>query len=220
MSLQAELDLFLASFKDRMPPEVAALIRAGIDEQLASGLAARALKAGDRTPDIALPNACGDPVSLAALLARGPVIVTFYRGGWCPYCNLELRAYQALLPEIRAAGVSLVAVSPQTPDASLTTADKNALGYEVLSDVGSRAAESFGITFALKDELRALYAGLGHPLPDFNGTEDWRLPIPATFIVAPDGIIALAHVDPDYRHRLEPAEALAAAKVVAIRRAA
>ncbi|KMO27525.1 peroxiredoxin-like family protein [Methylobacterium aquaticum] len=212
MTLQADLDAFLAASRTRIPADVAALIAAGIDEQVAAGLAHRALKAGDRAPDMRLPNAQGATIDLAVLRERGPVIVTFYRGGWCPYCNLELRAYQALLPEIRAAGASLVAISPQTPDASLSTVETNDLGFEVLSDVGSRTAEAFGIVFALTDALRAVYARLGHALPTVNGTDDWHLPIPATFVIAPNGRIVLAHVDPDYRHRLEPAEALRAAR--------
>jgi peroxiredoxin len=211
MPLKTELDAFLSSFTDRVPADVAQLIESGIAEQVVTGLAAQALQAGDRAPDLALPNARGDLVPLGSLWARGPVILTFYRGGWCPYCNLELRAYQAILPAIRAAGVALVAISPQTPDASLSTAERNALAFDVLSDVGSRAAEAFGIAFTLKQELRALYTRLGHPLPEANGTDDWRLPVPATFVIASGGRIVLAHVDADYRRRLEPADALLAA---------
>lgn len=143
----------------------------------------------------------GDPV---------PVILTFYRGGWCPYCNLELRAYQALLPEIRAAGAELVAVSPERPDHSLTTADKNELTFTVLSDVGGALAAALGIRFTLSDTVRPFYEKAGHALPERNGDGTWALPMPATFVIAQGGRIAGAFVEPDYRRRLDPTEALRA----------
>jgi peroxiredoxin len=178
MSLKTELDLFLSSFRDRVPPEVADLIGASIEEQIASGLANRALKPGGRAPEVVLPNADGRVVDLARLLARGPVIVSFYRGGWCRLLQpgtTGLPGASARDPGRRRVSR---AISPQTPDASLSTAEKNALGFEVLSDIGSEVANRFGITFALKHELRALYTRLNHPLPEVNGAEDWRLPIP------------------------------------------
>ena len=213
MSLQKELDAFFAESRAKMPVEAAARVQKTNDDLRASGLVDRALKAGDSAPEFALPNAVGHRVALSALLAAGPVVVSFYRGGWCPYCNLELRAYQRALPEIRALGASLVAISPQTPDSSLGTAERNALEFEVLSDHGSAVARSFGIAFELPDVLKPLYAK--HALSDVNGTDDWRLPVPATYVIARDRRIALAHIDPDYRVRLEPAEALAALRTLA-----
>ena len=157
-----------------------------------------------------MPDARGGYVRLNGLLAAGPVVLSFYRGGWCPYCNLELRALQQALPEITRLGATLVAVSPQTPDESLSTAEKNALAFPVLSDAGSATAKSFGIAYDLAEELRPIYTRFGHALPDKNGDEGWVLPIPATYVIDTDGTIALAYVDVDYRNRLEPAEILTA----------
>jgi len=176
----------------------------------ASGIAQRALKAGDCAPDFRLPDARGGSLRLNSLLAAGPVVLSFYRGGWCPYCNLELRALQQALPGITRLGATLVAVSPQTPDESLSTAEKNALVFPVLSDAGSATAKSFGTAYDLAEELRPIYTRFGHALPDKNGDESWVLPIPATYIIDTDGTITLAFVDVDYRNRLEPADILAA----------
>jgi peroxiredoxin len=184
-------------------------------ELAASGIAERSLKPGDRAPDFNLPDTRGGYVRLKDLLAAGPVVLSFYRGGWCPYCNLELRALQQVLPEITRLGAKLVAVSPQTPDETLSTTEKNALSFSVLSDIGSTAAKSFGIAYDLAEELRPLYARSGHALPEKNGDGSWLLPIPATYVIDTDGTVALAFVDVDYRNRLEPAEILAALQTLA-----
>ena len=126
----------------------------------ANGLAKTALKVGDRAPSIVLGNAKGETVDVGALLKKGPVIVAFYRGGWCPFCNLELRAFQRLLPDIEAAGASLVAISPEKPDNSLSTAEKNALTFEVLSDVGQKVGRAFRLVYDFSDELKSAYNGV------------------------------------------------------------
>ena len=209
-TLAAELAAFLADFNERMPPDVLGAMRAADAAIAATGIEADVLAPGSIAPDFVLPDADGRTVSLNAALANGPVILTFYRGRWCPYCNLELRAYQRVLPEIAAAGARVIAVSPQTPDATRDTADANGLGFEVLSDVGSHVAERYGLAFALPQPLRALYTRFGHPLPAVNGTHDWRLPLPGTFVIGTDGRVLLARASVDYRTRLEPADALAA----------
>lgn len=204
MSLQAELQAFHADFMGRVPAEVAAAMSRSDLALSASGILDGALKAGDQAPDFVLPDARGGSVRLSHALASGPVVLSFYRGGWCPYCNLELRALQRALPELVAAGATLVAISPQTPDQSLSTAEKNSLAFPVLSDAGSHVAKSYGIAFDLAEELRPIYTGFGQALPDRNGDDSWMLPIPATYVIDRDGIIAFAHVDVDYRNRLEP----------------
>lgn len=190
------------------PADVLARIEADIAALVQSGIAANARQPGESAPDFTLPDARGTAVTLSALRARGPVVVTFYRGEWCPYCNLQLRAYQAILTDIAALGASLVAISPQTPDNSLTTAEKKGLTYPVLSDRGNDVARRYGLVFAVDEAMRPFYASLGSAVPQFNGDASWELPMPGTFIIAPDGIIQLAHVDADWTHRLEPAAIL------------
>ena len=169
-----------------------------------------ALKAGDRSPDFKLHDVHGGYVRLKDLIATGPVVLSFYQGGWCPNCNLELRALQQVLPEITRFGATLAAVSQQTPDQSLSAAEKNSLAFPVLSDVGSMTAKSFGIAYDLAEELRPIYARLGHALPEKNGDENWALPNPGELCNRHGWTIALAFVDVDYRNRLEPAEILTA----------
>jgi len=220
MTLKSELESFRADFMSKVPTEIRdAMARADLD-LARSGIVERALKAGDRVPDFELPDAQGKTVRLASLLKLGPVIISFYRGGWCPYCNLELRSLQKALPDFHRLGASLVAISPQTPDASLSTSEKNALEFAVLSDTDSEVASAFGISFNLADELRPIYSRFGHALPDLNSDERWLLPIPATYVVGTDGIVALAFVDVDYRKRLEPADIVASLNALAAKQAA
>lgn len=209
MTLKTALDAFRAEFLEKFPADIAAVMQQATDRLAGDYATRRMLQVGSDAPDFDLPNALGRSVRLSDRLQQGPVILTFYRGGWCPYCNLELRAYQQLLPQIQSAGVSLIAISPQTPDTSLSTAEKNQLSFDVLSDIGSKVAQDYSIAFELPDELKQLYTQFGHALPDSNGTSDWQLPIPATFVIAPNRQILLAHIDVDYRNRLEPSEALA-----------
>ena len=132
------------------------------------------------------------------------MVLTFYRGEWCPYCNLQLRAYQAILPQVQELGASLVAVLPQIPDHSLSTAEKKDLRFPVLSDSGNVVARRYGLVFAVSERLRQA----GAHLPTYNGDASWELPMPGTFVIAPDGVVRLAFVDADWTKRLEPMEIL------------
>ena len=204
MGLDQQLADFKAEFLRTAPSGRATLYEAKIEELRASFALEAAIGVGAIAPDFRLPDVKGNPVSLADLLRRGPVVVTFYRGGWCPYCNIQLRAYQAVLPQIAALGARLVAISPQLPDQSLSTAQANELTFEVLSDVGNHAARRFGLVYALPEELRAALRSNNKALPGINGDESWELPVPATYVIARDGRIALAYIEVDYRKRLEP----------------
>jgi peroxiredoxin len=209
MSLKQELAEYRAGWFKRVPAERQVIMERHI-AQLREGLAKTALKVGDRAPSIVLNNAKGETVDVGALLKKGPVIVAFYRGGWCPFCNLELRAFQRLLPDIEAAGASLVAISPEKPDDSLSTAEKNALTFEVLSDVGQKVGRAFRLVYEFSDELKSAYNGFGLDIPAKNGTAaEWALPISATYIIDRDGLIIYAYTDADYRDRADPTDILA-----------
>ena len=193
----------------KLPHEKAAIIQ-GLTQALAKEFQnRRALRIDDEAPDFLLQNTECQQISLYDRLNQGAVILCFYFGSWCPYCNLELRAYQELLPKIQALGASVLAISPQTLDASRKTAIKNSLSFDVLSDSGCQIARDYGIVFEIPAPLKLLYTELGHALPDYNGTEDWLLPVPATFIIDRRRHIALAHIDVDYSKRYEPADAIA-----------
>ncbi|MBY0506547.1 MAG: AhpC/TSA family protein [Bryobacteraceae bacterium] len=162
---------------------------------------------GMPAPDFLLPDLEGRAVSLSSLVAAGPAVLVFYRGGWCPYCNIHLRGLQKNLARIRAAGASLVAISPQLPDQSLSTSEKNELGFPVLSDVGNHVARRFGLVFSLSSELVELYRRFGHALEEVNGqTGQAELPVPASFVIGRDRRVLLAHGDIDYTQRLDPEE--------------
>jgi peroxiredoxin len=202
------LQEFKAGFASRAAPERIATMEEAIAILRASGIERQALRAGQHAPDVALVNARGETVRLSDLWRQGPLVITFYRGGWCPYCNLELRAWQQQLAELRSRGAQLAAISAQTPDNSLSTQQKNDLAFEVLSDSSLQAARGFGIAFDMPPELVALYASVGHDLPTTNGNGLWTLPVPATYALGTDGVILFSHVDVDYRNRAEPSEVL------------
>jgi peroxiredoxin len=209
VNLQLELSKFQREFLTKFPPEKAAIMQ-GATQALAKEFQnRRALRIDDEAPDFILQNTDGQQISLYERLNQGAVILTFYFGGWCPYCNLELRAYQRLLPKIQALGASVLAISPQTLDASRKTAIKNSLSFDVLSDGGCPVARDYGVVFEIPDRLKLLYTELGHALPDYNGTENWLLPVPATFIIDRSHHIAVVHLDVDYTKRYEPADAIA-----------
>lgn len=213
MSLAETLTELSAKSTNAYPEHIQKIMREAIEVLEESGIGDSALKAGDKLPDATLPDALGNPVKISDLLAKGPLVINFYRGGWCPYCNMELKAYQDLLGEIEALGGQLVAVSPEKPDNSLSTAEKNEVKFPVLSDTENAFAKSLGIVFELTEALQQVYAGAGLDLPNFNADSGWTLPIPATFVVGADGTIILSHVERNYRTRLEPAEAVAALRV-------
>jgi peroxiredoxin len=159
---------------------------------------------GDTLPSFDLTDAVGKPVSSADLLAKGPILITFYRGSWCPFCNLALKALQKHLDEFQAKGVSLVAISPELPDTALSTMEKNELKFQVLSDVGHKYARQLGIVWQMPDNLRPVFEKLGHDLITRNGDDSFEVPIPATLLVDGKGVVKKTYIEPEYTKRVEP----------------
>jgi peroxiredoxin len=210
MSLKEQLAEYRAGWYQRVPAERQAIMQRHIDQLRSGAIARTRLKVGDHAPAIVLENAKGATVDIGTLLEKGPVIVTFYRGGWCPYCNLELKAYQEILPQIVAAGASLVAISPEKPDDTVSTAEKNALTFEVLSDVGQKVGRAFGLVYEFTEELKHAYHGFNLDIPARNDTpNEWALPVSATYVIDSDGSIVYAYTDVDYRDRADPRDVLA-----------
>lgn len=207
-TLQQQIEAFQAQLAKQLPPEMLAELAKSIEALIQTEIAQQSVKAGEQAPDFTLPDVFGNAVTLSELLKQGPVVVTFYRGEWCPFCNLQLRAFQRILPQIQSLGATLVAISPQTPDHSLSTVEKKELTFTVLSDVGNKVARAYRIVFTLEERFRPLHKAIGADLPTFNGNASWELPMPATFLVAQDGTVRLAFVAEDYTRRLEPADLL------------
>ncbi len=213
MALQDRLDAFKADFESgrflfKPTKEALDAMHRATAELIESAQAQRARKAGDPAPEFTLRDPDGKPVSSRELLARGPLVVSFYRGVWCPYCNLELQALQDALPEIAARGASLVAISPQTAPNSRKSQRDNKLGFPILSDTKSEVANAFGIRFALPDYLVELYKSFKNDLPAFNDDPSWVLPMPARYVIGTDSVIAYSEVNPDYTQRPDPSELL------------
>lgn len=213
MTLQVKLDAFKADFVAGKPPynapaEIHPIMARATAELIASGQAGRALKAGDKAPQFTLNDPEGNPVSSAELLAKGPLAISFYRGVWCPYCNMELQALEEASPAFAAVGATLLAISPQTAPNSRKSLRNNKLSFPILSDTKNDVAAAFGLRFALPDYLVELYKMLKNDLPVFNGDDSWTLPMPARYVIAQDGTILYAEVNPDYTHRPEPEDML------------
>lgn len=210
MNLTQELNEFKTQFSASQPEEIKAVMAKATEDLINTKLAENSVGTGDKLTNFSLPNAVGEEVSLNSLLSKGAVVISFYRGGWCPYCNMELRALQQALPEIEAKGATLVAISPETPDNSLSTKEKNELSFEVLSDRGNILAKELGLVFTLPESLRPIYNNFGIDISAHNGDQTFELPLPATYVVAPDGTVAYSFANADYTQRLDPSEIIKA----------
>ncbi len=207
-TLQEQLDALRARARSLLQPEVNAIHDRATAELQASGLASRVLPIGAVAPTFELPDRNGKMVRSADLLALGPLLVSFFRGRWCPYCIAELEALQAALPRIRQAGASLVAISPHTVRQTDFLADQHRLTYPVLSDAGNAVARAFGLVYQVPGYLRELYQRSFINLPLANGDQSWELPLPATYLLQRDGTVLYAFAEPDPARRAEPEEIL------------
>ncbi len=204
-TLTCQLEAFRTGLLARLPPHERKAVLAAEDLRIAIP-DRKAIGAGAAAPSFALPNQYGQTVRLADYLAHGPVVLLFIRGGWCPFCTLTLRAYQEALPDIQAAGADLLAIGPQPFDSCSAVAERDLLAFSVLSDAGNAVAEQFGVVYEIAPDLQKLYVRLGHDLPRVNQSDDWRVPLPATFIIGTDGRVIKAHVAETTHRRLEPSD--------------
>jgi len=193
-----------------VPADRLATVDREIDQLKNSGVAERALKRGEKAPSFELPDGDGVIWRSEELLHGGPLVIVFYRGRWCAYCNTQLVELKKIHRQIADAGASLLAISPQTQKHSYMTRDMHKLRFPVLSDAGNIVARKFGLVYHLSPELQAVYESIYTRLPGYNGDQSWELPAPATYTVRPGGIVAYARVDADWRERPEPDELLRA----------
>ena len=206
INLGGQLEAFRTGMLARLPAaEREAILHAA--EDLRAGESGRkSPTVGEAAPGFTLPDQHGRAVNLADRLAMGPLVLLFFRGGWCPFCTLTLRAYQAALPAIQAAGGDLLAITPVPPSRCSIVAERDLLAFPVLSDQDNAVADEYGVAYELAPALRSLYARLGHDLPAINRTGTWRVPLPATFIVGVDGRVVHADVQRVAHRRMEPAD--------------
>jgi len=211
MNLTEQLKAHADKSKSRLPLQSLETMQSAIDELVTSSLLESAAKKGSTIPEIILPNATGKLVNLNTILENNKVVLTFYRGGWCPYCNLELKAFQKVLPQIEEKGAKLIAISPETPDNSLSTSEKNNLSFEVLSDDNNEVARALGLVFKMQESLQKLYkSSFGIDLVQSQQNTNQELPIAATYVIEKDGTISYAFLSEDYKLRANPSEVIAA----------
>jgi peroxiredoxin len=184
--------------------------RKGIEEVAASGILETALNVGATCPAFTLGDAKGDRVSSTALLAKGPVVIVFYRGAWCPYCNLYLHAWQSYLPKLAERSATLVAISGEPPDRTATVVQKTEATFTVLSDPGYLVSRQFGVVYEVPKGVAELMRSRGLYMKGYYGTGKAELPLSATYVVGRDGRITYAFLDADYKKRAEPADVLGA----------
>jgi peroxiredoxin len=213
--LTDELNAFMTGLLERVDPHTAEIITRNKLRLDQSGIVAQAIGVGDQAPDFTLFDQDEVPFSLRDALRRGPAVVLFVRGGWCPFCAITLRAFDAARHALEREGATLVAGSPATQAHSKATTERELLRYSLLSDCSMKVAESYGLLWEPDAELQAIYTRLGHDVPRINGTGGWRMPIPASYVIGQDGIVHAARVDTSLVDRLGPNAALAHVKALA-----
>lgn len=205
--LQRDLEIAATHMEKVLPKEVLDAFEKSIQD-LRTSDSGRGLRAGVKAPDFTLVDSTGQKITLSEELLKGPVVLIFYRGTWCPFCNLELKAYQRMNDDIKAIGGQLIAVSPQTPNYSASVQEKNELNFHVLSDLHNKTAEQYNLKFKLPEYVYPIYRSLDISLETFNGDHSWELPVPATYVIDKAGIIRFASAEADYKKRIEPSKVM------------
>lgn len=203
-TLKEQIVALQSKMLPNISPESLEVMQRATQDLKASGIEDKSLKSGDKVHEFVLPNYDGSERKLSDYLEKGHLVLSFYRGSWCPYCNLELAALQARLPEINDLGAQLVAISPEMADLSNTFVEQRGLVFDVLYDKGNRVAESFGLLMTLPEALKPLYANFGIDLPKHNADNSFTLPLPATYVINNHGEVVGVFVDADYTKRMEP----------------
>lgn len=188
----------------KIPKEIYGQMTKATQDLVDKHLSEKAPKKGEVIPNFNLPNSKGTTISLADVLEKGKVVISFYRGGWCPYCNLELKALNNILPQLKELGTNLVAITPETPDNSLSTSEKNNLEFNILTDDNNSYAKELNLAFELSDEIKTIYKAFNLDIEKHNGNTNFELPMPATFVVDSKGVILYAFTPEDYTTRLDP----------------
>lgn len=217
MTLNKQIRSTIQLFRQTLPPDLSSLIEQGAGEISALDIIENALKAGDRAPDFALKTHKGKSRSLSDYLKQGPLVLTFYRGAWCPYCNLQLAAYRSRLADIKASGATLVAVTPEQAEGAAVFLESEApqdakdsivtnLDFDVLHDKNNQLARKYGLSFELPEAHKKLFELMKFDIEKATGDNSYAFPDPATYIIATDGTIQWAFVPNNYRKRAEPDE--------------
>ncbi|MCH2043936.1 MAG: AhpC/TSA family protein [Saprospiraceae bacterium] len=212
-TLKSQLESKKAEYSEKWTTSNLAMHENGIAVVEKINITKKALQIGDTAPNFTLKNHLNKEINLYSLLKNGPVVLTWYRGGWCPYCNLSLRALQKALPEIKKQNATLLTLTAEIPDKSLSTKEKQALEFEVLSDLHNEIAKKFNIVFKLEENVATAYQN-GFDLHAYNGDESDELPLAATYIINTNGLIQWAFLDADYRNRAEPSDIIEALKKI------
>lgn len=212
LTLSDRLDLIKAGMAGHVPPEKVKMMTTALENLKKTQIEKKALSVGKNFPDFSLNNYDGKKVQLKELLKKGPVIVSFYRGSWCPFCNAQLNAFQQHIGQFRELGASLVTITPEKPDLAALTASDKKLDFPVLTDKNNKLAQKLGLVFGLTGEYKELYKQFGVDLEKSQENGDWKLPMPATYVVSPKGKVIYAFIDADYTKRATPEEIIAALK--------
>lgn len=211
MSLSKSLKQITTSGFEKMPHSIAKVLSDGIEELKTNKLATNALQVGDKIPDIQLvASDTGGEVSLKEIIKNDFLILNFYRGGWCPYCNLELRAYEQLKDQFAKVGADIVSISAELPRIAMSTSKRNQLSHPVLTDLNAELSKAIGINFQLNKDLQREYSNFGINLAELHGNDENELAVPAVFVLDKDMKIVWSHIEEDYMNRAEPSEVLKA----------
>jgi len=206
--LAPQLDGVYANFQKNGPEDIKAPITKVIDDLTNNYNASQVIKVGEKLPSFKLPDAVGKEQSSDELLAQGPIVITFYRGEWCPFCNIAISGFQKHWESFKAKGVNVVAITPQLPNGTLTMKEKHDLAFPVVTDLHNEYARKLGIVWKQPEALRPVFERFGHDLNKENGDDSFELPLPATFLVDKSGTIRNRYFDPNYTKRVEPTTVL------------